>query len=230
MSTGSKARHTISFANRIFRGSAQYGKYSGGKRGLEVSDLYHVNFGAVTAADPNGVSETQNVGAGASFSLDGALVSGGVATFDVPRNVVGAWTTTSVLTVTGTDEYGEAVVESSASGTSMAGIKAFKTVTSVTSSVSITGATVGTGKVLGLPFRVSTKNQVIVVSEDGKAETASVVVAGVATNPATATTGDIRGTVAVAGTPDATKTYSVLMARGSTPTKVGMFGVSQFAG
>ena len=63
--------------------------------------------------------------------------SGGVATFDVPRNVVAAWTTTAVLTVTGT-EYGKVVVESAASGTSMTGKKAFKTVTGVAASTAVT--------------------------------------------------------------------------------------------
>ena len=223
------ARHTISFAENIFRGATQYNKFEGGKRGLPVSDLYWVNLGAVAAADADGVAESQSVGAAAAFSLDGALVSGGIVTFDVPRNVVAAWTNNSVVTVTGTDEYGEVLVESSASGTSLTGKKAFKTVTSVTSSASITGATVGTAKVLGLPFRIDAKNQVIVVSEDGKAETASVVVVG-DTTTATATTGDVRGTVAVAGTPDGTKTYSVLMVRGSGQTKVAQFGIAQFAG
>jgi len=188
-----------------------------------------VDLGAVEAADADGIAESQAVGAGADFSLDGALEDGGLVTFDTPRNVVAAWTGTAVVTVTGTDEYGETVVESSASGTSLTGKKAFKTVTSVSSSASITGATVGTAKVLGLPFRIDAKNQVIVVSEDGKAETASVVVVA-DTTAATATTGDVRGTVAVAGTPDGTKTYSVLMVRGSGQTKAAQFGIDQFAG
>jgi hypothetical protein len=230
MATGSNARHTLSFANRIFRGGTYYGKYEGGKRGLEIPDLFWVDLGAVAASDADGVSASQSVGAGANFLINGALATGGVATFDVPRNVVAAWTTTSILTITGTDEYGETMVEVSASGTSHTGTKAFKTVTSVSSSASITSATVGTAKVIGLPFRIDAKNQVLVVSEDGKAETTSTVVVAVTTDPATGTTGDVRGTVALAGTPDATKTYSILMARGSTPTKVGQFGVAQFAG
>jgi len=223
------ARHTISFAANIYRGGTQYNKYEGGKRGLEVSDLFHVDLGAVAAADADGIAESQAVSAAADFVLNGALVSGGIVTFDVPRNVVAAWTGTAVVTVTGTDEYGETVVESSASGTSLTGKKAFKTVTSISTSANITGATAGSAKVLGLPFRIDAKNQVIVVSEDGKAETASVVVVGDDTT-ATATTGDTRGTVAVAGTPDGTKTYSVLMVRGSGQTKVAQFGVDQFAG
>jgi hypothetical protein len=223
------ARHTLSYADRIFRGGTQYGKYQRGLIGLEVSDLFWVNFGAVDAVDADGVAESQSVTAGELFNIDGDLEDGGIAVFDVPRNVVAAWTGTAVLTVTGTDEYGESLVESSASGTSFAGKKAFKTVTEVTVSANVTSATVGTGKVLGLPFRIDAKNQVLVVSEDGKAETASVVVVA-DDDTATATTGDVRGTVAVAGTPNGTKAYSVLMARNTGSGKVVQFGVAQFAG
>lgn len=223
------ARHTLSYADRIFRGGTHYGKYQGGLRGLEVSDLFWVYFGAVEASDANGVAESQGVNADELFTLDGALVTDGVAEFDVPRNVVASWTETAVLTVTGTDEYGETVVESSASDTTFTGKKAFKTVTAVTVSANVTSATVGTGKVLGLPFRIDSKGQVIVVSEDGKAETTSVVLAG-DDDTATATTGDVRGTVAVAGTPDGTKAYSVLMGRNAGSGKVVQFGVDQFGG
>src|SRR3546814_16426243 len=47
-------------------------------------------------------------------TLDGALVEDGVATFDVPRNVVitGAASVTSVtFTITGTDVFGDDLVE-----------------------------------------------------------------------------------------------------------------------
>jgi len=116
-----------------------------------------------------------------------------VATFDVPRNVVAAWTNTAVLTVTGTDEYGNVMRESSASGTSMTGAKAFKTITSVTTSANITGLTVGSGVRLGLPMYLPNVPNVIVQLQDGAAATAGTVVAGDSA-VATATTGDVRGT------------------------------------
>jgi hypothetical protein len=111
----------------------------------------------------------------------------------VPRNVVAAWTTTAVLTVTGTDADGNTIVESSASGTSLAGKKAFKTITDVSTSVDITGLTVGHGDVLGLPIFVESPADVVGEIEDGAAATAGTVVGGV-TTAATATTGDVRGT------------------------------------
>lgn len=119
-----------------------------------AAPLWLIDLGSPNVADADGVAASQSVAAAASFSLDGALVVDGEAVFDVPRNVVATWTTTSVLTITGKDEYGNTMVEKSASGTSHTGKKAFKKVTSVTSSASITSATVGTGDVLGLPVFV----------------------------------------------------------------------------
>lgn len=113
-----------------------------------------VNWGAPLTADADGVAASQSVSAGASFDLNGALLGdiiSGRMIFDVPRNIVAAWTGTSVLTFTFKDEYGNTVVEQSASGTSHTGKKACKEVVSVSSSASITSATVGTGDVLGLP-------------------------------------------------------------------------------
>ena len=63
-----------------------------------------------------------------------------MATLDVPRNIVvdSGGVDTAVLTFTGTDEYGNTVVESiTLNGTTaVAGKKAFKTVTGVSSSPS----------------------------------------------------------------------------------------------
>ena len=132
------------------------------------SPVYVMDLGAPATADANGVAESQTVtGAGTAFSLDGALVSNGVAVMDVPRNIVAAWTNTAVLTITGTNVDGNAVVENSASGTSHTGKKAFKTVTSVTTSATITGATVGTGTVLGLPRYVPSAEYVLQEIEAG---------------------------------------------------------------
>lgn len=129
--------------------------------------LWLVDLGSPNVDDANGVAESQSVSAAAAFDLDGALVVGGEAVFDVPRNVVAAWTTTSVLTITGKDEFGNTMIETSASGTSHTGKKAFKKVTSVTSSASITSASVGTGNVLGLPVCVSHASYILAELKDG---------------------------------------------------------------
>ena len=113
-----------------------------------------VDWGAPLTADADGVSASQSVAANETFLLDGALsgdIIAGRMIFDVPRNVVAAWTTTAILTITGKDEYGNTMVETTASGTSHTGKKAFKEITAVSSSASITSATVGTGVILGVP-------------------------------------------------------------------------------
>lgn len=129
-----------------------------------------VDWGAPLTADADGVAASQSVSAGADFVLNGALLStivSGRMIFDVPRNIVASWTGTSVLTFTFKDEYGNTVVETSASGTSHTGKKACKEIVSVSSSASITSATVGTGNVLGLPVFVNGIANVISELENG---------------------------------------------------------------
>lgn len=63
-------------------------------------------------------------------------------------------------------------MESSASGTTLTGTKAFKTVTAVSSSTAITSATVGTGDVLGLPVFLPSASNVLQVIVDGVARPA----------------------------------------------------------
>jgi hypothetical protein len=185
--------------------------------------LAYVNLGAPDTADADGVAASQS--ANGAFTINGALASGGVATFDVPRNVVAAWTGTAVLTVTGTDEYGARVVESSASGTSMTGKKAFKTVTGVSSSAAVTAATVGTGDVLGLPFFLQEEAMVLKEVQDDAAATAGTLVAGVVTEPS-ATTGDVRGTYDPNAACDGAKSFRLVVAVPDPTYK----GLTQYAG
>jgi len=204
-------RHTLTNASEILVGDAylaQYAQNHGQSRGVEVSLPYYVSLGAVAVADADGVSESQSVGIGANFLINGALASDGVVTFDTPRAVTAAWTETSVLLITGTDVNGTAMTEASASGTSHTGTKAFATITSISSTASITSATVASADVLGLPFYISDKNQVT-VRFDG-ADDAATIVVGV-TTAATTTTGDTRGTINIAGTLNGAKTLAITM-------------------
>lgn len=194
-----------------------------------VQDVLTVKLGlgAPITADADGVSASQSVTVGTTplALINGALASGGVATFDVPRNVVAAWTGTSVLTVTGTDVYGKVVKESSASGTSLAGKKAFKTITSCSFSADVTGATIGTGDVLGLPVFLPGTAYVLKELQDGAAATAGTVVAGIS-SAATATTGDVRGTYDPNAACDGAKVFDLIVVLGDPDYK----GVAQYAG
>lgn len=189
--------------------------------------VVRISLGKPATSDSDGAVASQacTLADGLATGINGALASDGVATFDVPRNVVAGWTGTAVLTVTGTDEYGNVVVESSGSGTSLTGKKAFKTVTGVTTSADITGLTVGNSKVLGLPVFLPSSAEVLVELEDEAAPTAGTKTAGVVST-ATATTGDVRGTYAPNSNPDGSKKFELILALRNPEYK----GVSQYAG
>lgn len=184
-----------------------------------------INLEAPIAAAAAGIAASQSVGLGANFLINGAQASGGQVILDVPRNVVAAWTTASVVTVYGEDEYGNAMVEASASGTALTGKKAFKKITRITSSAAITLATVGTGNVLGLPVFLPAAGYIVKELQDGAAAGAGTVVAAVTAKP-TATTGDVRGTYVPAVAPDGVKTYQLVVALQDVAAR----GAVQFAG
>ena len=191
-----------------------------------------INLGAPDVADADGVVVSQNLTDAGVFSVSvtaaAAIAAAALAgTFDVPRNVVAAWTTASVLTITGTDVHGNVMVESSASGTTMAGKKAFKTITDVSVSISVTGLTVGTGDVLGIPVFIPGGGHVVAEMEDGANATAGTVVGGDLTGGgATATTGDVRGTYDPNSAADGAKVFQLMV---MLPDP-GYIGVDQYAG
>jgi hypothetical protein len=125
---------------------------------------------APDVADADGVAASQSVVVATTplAVINGALASGGVATMDTPRNVVAAWTGAAVLTITGTDVYGDTLIEVSASGTSHTGLKAFKTITSCSFSANVTSATIGSGNVLGLPVFLPSDGSVAAVLQNGR--------------------------------------------------------------
>ena len=132
------------------------------------SDVILVSLGAPDILDADGILASQSLNSNSTTaSFNGALSSGGKAVLDVARNVVAAWTTTAVLTITGKDVYGNTIVESSASGTTHTGTKAFKEVTAVSTTVNITSLTVGTGDVLGLPVYLPSRAHVLQEIIDG---------------------------------------------------------------
>ncbi len=140
---------------------------------MSYAPIVRLELGAPDAADDNGIVESQNLTSAGVYStlafngVYGDPYGNAYAILDVPRNVVAAWTGTAVLTVTGLDEYGDVVVESSASGTSFTGKKAFKRINSIAVSANVTSLTVGTGDVLGLPAYVANVGQVLYELKDG---------------------------------------------------------------
>jgi len=139
---------------------------------MSHANIVRLELGAPDTADANGIVETQDLTSAGVYSVlafngvYGDTYANAYAILDVPRNVVAAWTTTAVLTVTGLDEYGDVIVESSASGTTMTGKKAFKRITAIATSANITALTVGTADVLGLPAYVGAVGQVVAEMQD----------------------------------------------------------------
>lgn len=178
--------------------------------------LGNLNLGSPGAASANSIllSAAVTAAVGAATALTGALVSGGVANLDARtgRNVVAAWTGAAILTVRGFDMFGKPMTESSASGISFTGKKAFKTVTSIQFNADVTACTIGTGVVLGLPAYVPNVALVLKESQDNAAAAAGTIVAGLAGAKPTATNADIRGTYVAASAPDGSKSYALTVA------------------
>ncbi|MGI9143521.1 MAG: hypothetical protein ACR2IJ_10070 [Fluviibacter sp.] len=153
-------------------------------------------------ASATAVCAAQAIAGAGNATINGASASGGVATLDVARAVnvdsSGAGDTTQTVTITGTDYWGQAQTEEIAMNgtTAVAGLKAFKTVTAVAVDGALAGnLTVGSTDVFGLPYRVTDAGYILRAGWAGAlADDAGTFVAADTTSPATATTGDVRGT------------------------------------
>lgn len=196
-----------------------------GVQAYDPVTLGSLDLGAPGAADADGILASAAVltATGTATVLTGALVADGVAVMNARtgRNVVAAWTGAAVLTVNGTDMYGNAMTESSASGTSFAGKKAFKEVTSFSVSADVTACTIGSGDVIGIPVYTPNATMVLAQSQDGAAAVAGTTVAGLAraTKP-TATNADVRGTYDPNAACDGSKVFTLLVAM-ADPTDIG---------
>ena len=158
---------------------------------------------------------------------------------DVPRNITATTSSAvadTVFTITGYDYWKVKMVEAltiAAAGSSVAGVKAFAYVESITiysaGDTTTDTATVGFGDVLGLPYKLAAKGDLLSASFNGINEAVAALVAAVTTDPATAITGDVRGTLRMTsasnGSPIVVWMY---VADPSTPE--GLRGIAQFGG
>lgn len=132
------------------------------------------------------------------------------------------------FTVAGYDIYGYPMTETltGANVGAATGAKAFKYISSITPGGTMSGGnvTAGIGVLFGLPLRADVYGQVDPVQNNAVLTTSSMVYA-VTTSPATATTGDVRGTVASGGATRLTVSVSPSVANIGSVT--GLFGVTQ---
>lgn len=192
---------------------------------MNVYDIVPVALSATA------VAAAQAVAAAGNLTINGASASGGVATLDVPRTVSIVSTgadTTQTATVTGTDAYGIPMSEAIAfNGTNtVAGQKAFKTVTRVAISAALAGnASVGSTDVFGLPFRANTRNYVLTAWNGAFVTTGTF--AGADATAATTTTDDVRGTYLVPDAANGTKRLTLWVNIFDDDTQTGLYGVAQ---
>lgn len=146
------------------------------------------------------VAAAQAVAGAGNLTLNGTLATAGVVTFGVPRAVqivsTNAGDTTQTATFTGRDVYGAPMTQTlTFNGTTpVFGTKAFSVITQVAISAAMTGnASAGDSDILGLPIRTLSRG-FIQTFWDTAYVTTGTYVAAVTTSPATATTGDVRGT------------------------------------
>jgi hypothetical protein len=193
-----------------------------------------------------GLAASQNPGSGASFTLTAGT---GVTTttngngvtryiLDCARTVTitAAGANTATYTITGYDLYGQLMTETVAapSTSTVSSAKMFKSVVSVTNAnatASTNGVTVGYGDIVGLPYRVTTRDYVYFNYNATVGLLAAITVADT-TSPATATTGDVRGKITLASAADGTKRLVAFiglpaLASGPNATRIGAFGVTQ---
>ena len=228
--------HTISHAENIFSGDAYKPGANDGGRGIPRLGLIEFDLGTPALEDVDGYSLSATLPAGAVL-ITGALAVAGVGIADVARSVqavsANVGDTTQVLTITGTDIYGAAVQATvTMNGTTVVEtLKAFKTITSISSSATSAGAvTIGSGTNLGLPYRIDAAGDLYIGNENNVnavPAAGALVVADSAT--ATAATGDVRGTYDPSTALDGVKPIK-LIAKPAGRSTVLAFGVAQFSG
>lgn len=239
------AKHNISYASDLFYGSG--GSWPPGvghfeRQGQKITPPVRWNFDniAPAAADNDAIARSQSLTGSGTITLDGSYVSGGIATLDVPRNVVitratGSGTSKLTFIAAGKDYYGESLTEKiiGPGGTASAGtgLKAFATVSSITcpTVTTLTGDTirVGFGTALGVPFAYTGKRDVLAFYTDDTDDIASSTFTGADTATATASTGDVRGTVSPNTAPNGSRKYTLWFAAIGVDTRNDLYGVAQ---
>lgn len=196
-------------------------KISGKTGPLRQGGMVWMSFIPATL-DRDGICAAQQVAIGADFLLNGALVSNGRASINPSGGYgrcVGVYsaadTSGDTVTVYGFSVDGDPLVETIAgpnNGTT-AGKKAFGVVTRVKANTAVTDdIEIGTIDVFGLPAYLPDLAKVVRVGwTQTLADNAATVAIGITTNPATATTGDIRGTVTPSSAANGTRELTFVM-------------------
>lgn len=139
----------------------------------------------------------------------------------------------ATATIVGYDIYGFRMTETVtlSNATVASGKKAFKFIQSITPAGTLSGSnlSVGTGDVFGYPLRTDNFFYGRVAWNNAFITATTGYLAAVTTNPATATTGDVRGTYGVQSASDGTKRLQIFMEipPANIGSVTGLFGVTQ---
>jgi hypothetical protein len=237
------------FSDDLYLGTAVGGGTSDGPSPMTVGvgpmgRVYVFDVAPLTL-QAAGLATAQNPLSGAAFSLTaGTGVTASVVNgqtryvLDCARTVTitAAGANTATYTISGYDIYGQAMTETVAapSTSTVSSAKMFKSVVSVTNAnatATTNDVTVGYGDVIGLPYRVTTRDYVYFNYNATVGLLAAITVADT-TSPATAATGDVRGKITLASAADGTKRLVAFialpaLASGPNATRIGAFGVTQ---
>lgn len=222
--------------------------------GVQLPALQVVSFLTASASATNNiVSGVTATAAAIAITATGALVSGGVATLDYARCLQFSATSDlsfGVIRVTGTDQYGQTLVSNTAgpNNSTVVSLSAYKTVTALAwsaTAVMPSAIAIGSSNTFGLPCVLTNTSKGLGEYVSGSQPlSVSTWTAGLATTTTpTATTADVRGTVALATSalPDGSRNISLLMvvdpsvstggqAPNNTSAKVNLYGQAPYAG
>lgn len=228
----SRDTHNITRATDVRTGNAQPANRS--LIGVPVSNIVVESFAPI-ASDDDGIAAAQAVAGAGNLTINGALASSGAVTFDVPRNVVilssNSGDTAQTATVYGYDKYDAPLQEVlTFNGTTpVLGLKAFYQVTRIAISAVLVGnATAGSGGKIGLSYAPKVGGFIRGRLNEDTAD-AGTYVAPIRTT-STATSANVRGTYAPAGTLNGTNVYTVIYAVTNGPNDTDAFGIAQYNG
>lgn len=189
---------------------------------------------ADTGATVTGLLAIDTAMGGVGFGQD-ATINMWDPTKAISRNIritSGGNDTGITFLVVGYDLYGypmsEAITGANAGVAS--GAKAFKYIASITPSGAVaTTVTVGTGDVIGFPLRVDVVGMTRISMNSAWITASTGFTAAVTTDPATTTTGDVRGTYALQTASDGTRRLAVFITPtvANVNTVTGLLGVAQ---
>lgn len=177
-----------------------------------------------------------------TFGTGGTGAGGSVALWDPAKAIARAVRihsagvdTGATFTVRGFDIYGYPMTETitGASGADANGKKAFKYILSITPAGTLSGSavTAGTTDIIGLPIRADVVSETEINMASTWITAATGFTAAVTTSPATATTGDVRGTYALQTASDGTRRLAIFQTPqvANIGSVTGLFGVTQYA-